>query len=184
MSHPALALPAGPSVHAPAPPRRRTWTDRLTTGLLVGAALIALAVGVAAAFGVRMEVELTGSMRPAIAPNDMLVVHRIAAEQMRVGDIVSFASPSSPDVVITHRVRALHPAADGRLTVVTRGDANNTSERWAISRHGSVAKVIAVVPQLGALTDWTGRPAVRMAVFVLLGLMLLTIGLRAIWSEK
>src|SRR4051794_27420766 len=97
-----------------------------------------MAVGAAALAGYRSEVVLTGSMRPTLSPNDMVVVHRIAADEMRIGDIVSFAAPHQKGIVITHRVRAIAPARGGRLAITTRGDANNTSEHWTIAPTGSV----------------------------------------------
>ena len=189
MDHGALTLaPAAPAqAHAPAQrvgaARARGYGGRVATVLLAGAAALAVAVAVAAAFGVRAELKLTGSMRPAIAPNDLLVVHRVAAAEMRVGDIVSFASPAGNGMVITHRVRALHRAPGGRIAVVTRGDANNTSERWTIAARGTVARVIAVLPQVGRLTNWAGNPTARLAVFLTLGLLMLAAGLRRVWRR-
>ncbi|MCW2967202.1 MAG: peptidase signal peptidase [Solirubrobacteraceae bacterium] len=159
---------------------RRGWVANV---LLGGAIALAVAVAVAAVFGVRTEVVLTGSMRPAISPDDMVVVHRIAASQMRRGDIVSFAAPNEPGIVLTHRVRSLSPTPTGRIAVETRGDANNTSEHWTIDRTGSVARVIATIPRVGALTDWTGQPLVRILLFAVLGSILLAMGLRRVWSS-
>src|SRR3954451_16163739 len=104
MSGGALALPPsaptlrkGPAAVAPA---RRI--SRVATVLLGLAVALALAVGAAAALGYRSEVILTGSMRPALSPNDMVLVHGIRASEMHVGDIVSFAAPGQHGVVITH----------------------------------------------------------------------------------
>lgn len=161
---------------------RRAWADRAASAALAVAVFLAAVVAVAAASGLRTEVILTGSMRPTLSPDDMVLVHHIDASQMRVGDIVSFQSPENPDMVITHRVRAVRARPGGMLAVVTRGDANNTPERWTIARTGSVARVVATIPLAGRLTAWTGDPVARTALFALLGLGLAGFGLRKVWS--
>jgi signal peptidase len=175
------AAPAAGDLARPAPGRR--WPGRAAGALLALALLLAALVGAGAALGLRIQVVLTGSMAPALAPDDMLIVERISAGEMRVGDIVSFAAPGQQDVVITHRVRGLAAAPGGGLAVETRGDANNTSERWTIPRDGVVARVEAVVPALGSLTRWARDPAIRLAVFALLGALLAWLGLRWVWGR-
>lgn len=176
----ALVPSASPVTERPVGGR---WSRRLTTGLLWFAVLLAVVVAGAALLGYRSEVILTGSMRPTLAPNDMVVVHRIAATDIRRGQIISFASPTEKGIVITHRVRAVSPLPDGRLAVVTRGDANNTSEHWRIARSGSVGRVVATLPGLGGVTDWMGDPLRRLLVFAGFGLVALIAGLRWVWSR-
>lgn len=185
-------LDAGPFPLAPATARAGAtarvghgrWARRATSVVLAFAIGLAVVVAVAAAFGIRTEVVLTGSMRPAIAPNDMLIVNHIQAREMQVGDIVSFAAPGQTGIVMTHRVRHLGTTADGRIAVTTRGDANNTPERWTIARDGSVARVMTVLPGLGVLTQWTGDPVTRTMVFGLIGLLGLLVGLRWVWRRE
>src|SRR4051794_22245588 len=152
----AFALPPSAASHAEPPTEARRWPSRLATVLLCGAVVLAVAIGLAAAMGYRTEVILTGSMRPTLAPNDMVLVHGIAAREMKVGAIVSFQAPEQKGIVITHRVRSLGHTADGRIAVVTRGDANNTSEHWKIAPQGSVARVVGTMPNAGAFTNWAG----------------------------
>ena len=180
IDHGALALPASAPAGRAA---RRGALARASTVLLWGAVALAVAVAVAAAAGYRTEVVLTGSMRPALAPNDMVLVHGIAASEMKVGDIVSFAAPEQQGVIITHRVRSLTPASGDRIAVVTRGDANTASEHWTIARGGSVARVFGTLPGAGAITNWAGNPSTRALVVALLGLIALAGGLRWVWRQ-
>jgi len=184
MNQGALALPpsAASTFDRPAAPSRR-WVRRATTAALGLAVALAIAVAVAASLGYRTEIVLTGSMRPTIAPNDMVLVHGIAARSMRVGDIVSFAAPDQKGIVITHRVRTLRRLAGGRIAVTTRGDANNTSEHWTIAPSGSVARVVATIPGVGAITDWAGNQLLRLLVFGIFGLAALVAALRWVWSR-
>jgi signal peptidase len=162
---------------------RSRWMQRVSTGILTLAMVLAVVVGVAAAMGVRAEVVLTGSMRPALSPNDMIVVDRVAASDTHVGDIVSFASPTQPGIVMTHRVKRIAQTKQGRLAITTQGDANNTPEHWTIAPDGTVGRVVTVLPPLGALTQWVGDPVTRTIVFALIGLMLMVGGLRWIWRS-
>lgn len=161
----------------------RSWASRLATGVLALVVTLAVAVGIAAALGYRTEVILTGSMRPTLAPDDMVLVHGIAARDMKVGDIVSFEAPEQKGVVITHRVRALSHAAAGRIAVTTRGDANNTSEHWTISPSGSVARVVSTLPGAGAIADVFGGVWMRLILMTAIGGVALVGGLRWIWSR-
>jgi len=180
----ALRLPpAAPAAARPAAVGRRTRLGRLSTALLWGAVALAVTVVVAGALGYRTEVVLTGSMRPALKPGDMVLVGGIAAADMRVGDIVSFAAPGQHGIVITHRVRSLRPAARHRIAVVTRGDANSASEHWTIGRDGHLARVITTLPGVGAVTNWAGNALMRLLVFGALGLLALVAGLRWVWGR-
>lgn len=178
----AFTVPPAPRVAEGRPVTASTgWSSRAATALLCLALALAVAVGIGAAMGIRTAVVLTGSMRPALNPHDLLITEQTAARDVRAGAIISFAAPGQPGVVITHRVRSIRAAANGRLAVVTRGDANNTPETWTIARAGNVARVVGVVPGIGAVTDWAGDPTLRLLVFGLLGAMLLAMGLRWVW---
>ena len=158
----------------------RAWSVA-PTALLCAALALALVVGVGAVLGYRGEVVLSGSMRPYLQPGDMVVVHRIAPAQMRVGDVVSFSAPDRGGITITHRVRSLRTLGNRRIAVVTRGDANNTSEHWSVAREGSVGLVIAKLPRVGYVTHWMAGLTARILLFIALGAALLVIGLRWAW---
>jgi signal peptidase len=149
--------------------------------LLCAALALAVVVGAGAALGYRGEVILSGSMRPHLQPGDLVVVQKIAPAQMRVGDVVSFKAPNRGGITITHRVRSLRTAHDGRIFVVTRGDANNNPERWSIARSGSVGRVVATVPKAGYVTRWIAGRTVRLLLLVAVGAAMLIVGLRWAW---
>lgn len=176
-------LSVAPRAATAAPRVRAGGWARLTSVLLWGSVILALVVAGAAAFGIRTAVVLTGSMQPALDPDDMILVRATTAGEVRPGQIVSFSAPNGSGAVITHRIESIGPAPGGDLAFVTRGDANNTSERWTIDPDGSLGRVVGVMPGVGAATTWTGDPALRFAVFGLLGALLLVLGLRWIWRR-
>jgi signal peptidase len=179
----AFSLPPAAAAVRHRAPAPAGWASRLATTLLVLSLALGAAVAVAAAGGLRAQVVLTGSMRPALEPDDMLVVQRMAAAELRVGDVVSFAAPAQPGVVITHRVRSLDSTTGGRIAVETRGDANSASEHWTIARAGSVGRVEMVLHGLGALTAWARDPLLRSACALLLSVLLAFLALRWVWRR-
>src|SRR5205809_3772097 len=66
---------------------------------------------------------LSGSMRPAFAPGDMVVVTPEPVRDVRAGQIISYRIPIGDHHVQTHRVVAVvHGGA--HPSVRTKGDAN------------------------------------------------------------
>ena len=181
---PFSVAPAAAADMARPLPRTRRRSGRIGTIVLSVSVLLAVIVALGAAEGVRRAVVLTGSMEPALSPNDLILTKRSQAADVRAGQIISFAAPGSSGVVITHRVRSAEPADGGRIAFVTKGDANDTVERWTIPADGTVARVVGVAPGVGAVTDWAGSASGRLFVFGFIGLLLLVIGLRWVWRER
>lgn len=132
--------------------------------------------------GVQTFTVLSGSMEPAIATGDLVLGRTVQAREVRVGDVVSFRSPTD-ERLITHRVVGMQ--ARGRsIAFMTMGDANTGHEEWAIPESGSVGRITARVPGLGHLANRAGSPLGRMLLIglvpVLLGLSLL----RHIWRTE
>ena len=88
-----------------------------TVSLLVGLLFLTVAPAV---LGLRSDVVLSGSMRPALEPGDVVVSAPVGAAEVQVGDVVVVPDPARPGETLVHRVDGVRP--DGLL--VTRGDAN------------------------------------------------------------
>ena len=113
---------------------------------------IVLALALPLVFGARPLTVLSGSMQPALGVGDVSVVKRIAPLDARPGDVVTFRDPGGGRL-ITHRVRAMHVRGDA-VAFVTRGDANNVSERWELGPGGEISRLVYRVPELGRLLVW------------------------------
>src|SRR4051794_32435665 len=70
--------------------------------LLAAAVVLGAVVAIGAGLGYRGAVVLTGSMRPAIAPGDVVVADRVHPAQLHAGDIVMFADPHDAAITLTH----------------------------------------------------------------------------------
>ena len=102
-------------------------------------------------------------MEPRIHTGDVVGEERIVPAQVRSGDIVTFQDPDEKGRMITHRVRSVRERA-GVYSVVTKGDANNTVERWTIAADGQLGRVRYRVAHVGHLPVFTRGPFGPMAL--------------------
>ena len=160
-----------------APPRPALdWaliTNRGATVLLVlaVAALVLINLG-PLVFPYRVYTVLSGSMTPTIPVGAQVVVLKVDASEIRVGDIITFDRPSNPGVLITHRVIAVEPDGQGGSQWVTKGDANSIPDSWRIPAQGSGYRYLFHVPFAGYLFAMLQSPLGRIC-FILSPALLL-----------
>lgn len=158
----------------------RWFGEAFAAGLLAGLVLLVM---VPVALGWRPYTVLTGSMRPNIQPGDVVMDRPIPVPDMHVGDVVTFSDPSRKGKLVTHRVRSI--AHGPQLTTVeTRGDANNTSERWTVQTKDRVGRVVYVIPKVGRIATLVRNPAGILLLVVLPVIGLGFLALRAIWRDE
>ncbi len=154
--------------------------EALVGGLVAGFVLLALAPVV---LGWRPYTVLTGSMRPVIQPGDVVMDQPVKISDAHVGDVVTFSDPSRDGVLVTHRIRSI-TRGPVQTDVETRGDANNSSERWTIKTQDRVGRVVYVIPKVGHAANAIRNPA---GIILLVVIPVLGIGLgivRKIWKEE
>src|SRR5207302_11162444 len=98
-------------------------------------------------------------------------------------DIVTFRDPGEASTLITHRVRSVR-IESGTVHVATKGDANNSVERWSIPAGGSIGLVVAHVPRIGYALAWASGRAGRMALIVIPAAALGVFELVRIWRPR
>jgi signal peptidase I len=146
-----------------------------------GAVALLVAVGVLVATGHRVMIEMSDSMKPAMAAGDAIVTERIAARDVKAGDVITFTDPSREGRTVTHRVVSMREQA-GRLAFHTRGDANGKGERWTIASDGTVGRVLEVVPEAGYVLNWFRQPSVRFVCLTLASVLLAGLVLARVWG--
>lgn len=149
--------------------RTLRWTalTLLWAALAFGAG-IAAAFTVPALFGYKPLTVLSGSMEPALHTGGMVVDEVIAPLQARPGDVVTFNDPEDQGRLITHRLRSIR-VESGKAYMVTRGDANDTSERWNVPLDSEIGRVVYQVPALGYVRSWISGSTARLALLALVG---------------
>jgi signal peptidase I len=144
-----------------------TATLWLVAGVAVG---LALAMTAPQAFGYKILTVMSGSMEPTLDTRGVILVRSISPLDARIGDVVTFRDPSRKKKLITHRLRGFK-VKNGRAYMVTRGDANGTSERWAVSAKGEMGRVVYHVSKVGHPREWLSGRLVRLTAVGLLGLL-------------
>ena len=122
------------------------------------------------AVGWRSDVVLSGSMRPALEPGDVVVSAPVQAGDVQVGDIVIVDNPARPGHTLVHRVDSLRP--DG--TLVTRGDANASADSTGVAPAEVLGRGRLRVPGVGMVAVWSQQGRVLPLVAVALAVALAT----------
>jgi len=158
----------------------RTVTSRAIVLLVTGLVVVVLAatIVVPKILGASTYTILTGSMRPAMPPGTVVVVRHVPADQIKIGDVVTYQIHSGEPVVATHRVRSVSLAIDGERTFVTQGDANDAPDPLPVRAVQVRGKLVYAVPWVGLPSLWVGigiRETIVMgSVVILLGYALIS----------
>ena len=159
--------------------------SELALRVLLGAAvLLFLAIGLLPRTGwYRVETVLSGSMRPAFAPGDMIVVTPEPLRDVQAGQVISYHIPIGDQHVQTHRIVKVVRGGDHPV-VRTKGDANDSVDPWKARLDGTKAwRVRLVAPKLGLLIVWLRSPPVRILTVFGAPLLLALLGLWRIWRD-
>jgi signal peptidase I len=140
-----------------------------------------LAIALPLAFGARPLVVLSGSMEPTLDTGDVVVVKRVGPEQAHVGDVVTYRNPEGS--LVTHRVRSVRRHGH-RFELVTKGDANNASERWTMEADGELSRALYRVPLAGRLLAHTSSRQGKLLLIVAPLLLLGALEIRRIWRPR
>jgi signal peptidase len=134
---------------------RGVWRS-VRQGLLLGVALLlaglaALVVVVPALTGATALTVLTGSMDPALPAGSIVVVRPMTPADVRVGDVITYFPRAGEDALLTHRVAGVTSGSDGRISFVTKGDANDAADPVPVTEEQVAGAVWYSVPFVGAL---------------------------------
>lgn len=176
----------GAGRYRPAAVKIQTRRFRRLTATFAGCSVLGVLLGVMLAVALPYVVHgraftvMSGSMEPAIHVGDVVVDERISPLDALVGDVVTFRDPHGSHRAFTHRVRKI-TISRGYANFITKGDANNSVERWTVRADGSIGRVRYRLPHLGYALFYMHTPWGRI-VFVILPLTAAAIFLfRRIW---
>jgi signal peptidase I len=160
---------------------------------VLGRSLVWLAAGAAVAvlvavawivpFGGRALSVMSGSMSPAIETGDVVVSRGVSPLEIRRGDVITFRDPTDSERLITHRVKEIR-ISGGEARFVTKGDANNSAERWVVAADGEVGLVVYRLPKLGYALAGLGHPFAKLLLVALPAVLLGAYELRRIWTAE
>jgi signal peptidase len=133
------------------------------------------------AIGMRTFTVMSGSMTPSIRTGDVVIDQKISPLDARPGDVVTFSDPDGGKKLITHRVRSLH-VAGGQVQVVTKGDANNSVERWTVPANGRIGRVQLRIPKIGYPLVYAHSRLGLIGLVAVPAFLLCLLELRRIWT--
>ncbi|MCC8192316.1 MAG: signal peptidase I [Ruminococcus sp.] len=102
-------------------------------------------------FGFRYYTVLTPSMEPELSVGDVVFVKICDAEDIEVGDVITFNPSSDSDTYLTHRVTQKYEDYEGTgvTCFTTKGDANEDEDGFLIDEDRVIGKVSFSIPLLG-----------------------------------
>lgn len=170
-------------VSSPARDARRAL--RLATTLAALAALALLvALGIAPRFaGYRTMTVLGASMEPTIPQGSIVFVTPLPAEQVAVGQIITYEVPVGDHQVVSHRV--VEVVERGPDPVVrTKGDANEAIDPWTVKLQGpTVWRVRRWIPAVGHGIAALRHPIARRITVLGVPALLAVLWVREIWRR-
>jgi signal peptidase len=172
-------------------PTRRSWprlAGRSLSYLVMAAAGVVVLGLCAISVGPRFLpyqalVVRSGSMAPTIPTGSIVFYHQVAAENIKVGNIIAFSRPGEPSERVTHRVFKIGVGTSGRY-FETKGDANAIPDDWRVPAVGKGWVASFHVPYVGyALADLQSTTA-RLLLLVIPALLLGMITLYEIVRDR
>ena len=163
------------------------FLDIAGTVIMLAALLLCLALSVPRLGGIRSYIVVSGSMEPTIPVGSMVYSKDVDPATLQKGDVIVFysteaASPSGGGgkngaIPITHRVVENNTE---KGEVITKGDANETTDMSPAAYINIEGKVFAHIPKLGRLAAplSTLQGKIAMVLVILAGFLLTEAGNR------
>ncbi|MGB3696946.1 MAG: signal peptidase I [Gordonia sp. (in: high G+C Gram-positive bacteria)] len=145
----------------------------LNIGAIAGLICIVIAA-LSMLFGIKPLVFRSGSMSPQISTGALALARTVPASEIEVGDVVSV--DNEVGTRITHRVVAVDPAGDGKVSLTLKGDANRVADPspYVVDE---ADRVFASVPLLGYLAAWfSSKTAIFLGGILAGALLMLAFG--------
>jgi signal peptidase len=143
--------------------------------LLMAAAVLTF---LAPHFGWRVDTVFSGSMEPELKVGGVVVTRPVEAEDIKVGDIITFHSPLNEEL-ISHRVIAVED--ESLFHFQTKGDVNEDADPFVVPAQNVVGKVCLHIPYFGYVTQFVKTPLGLLLTLCLPGLVIVAVEMRNIW---
>ena len=157
------------------------WLLMVVAGLVV-LGLVAVTVG-PRFLPYQALVVRSGSMSPTIPTGSIVFYRKTTAAKVKVGDVIVFAKPGSPNEKVTHRVFKIGQSSTGPY-FITKGDANGTADDWRVPAVGTGWIASFHVPKAGYALVYLQSGLARLLLLVIPAILLGGITLFEIWQDR
>jgi len=117
--------------------------------------------------GYKAYIVLTGSMKPVLNPDDLVVVHKVPQESLKVGDIITFSA--SGNNTITHRITDI-TQENGQTYYKTKGDNNSSADSDVVTYDNIQGVYQFKISRVGAILTGGLTGTGLMLVFLVLAI--------------
>jgi signal peptidase len=149
--------PAG----SPPKSRERGFWSYLLAGVSAGLLLIVVGIAVLViivpwATNSTALTVLTRSMEPVYPPGTLVIVQPVSAQDIRIGDPITYQIRSGEAEYVTHRVVAISRSTLGELSFTTKGDNNAVADKAPVVPDQIQGRVWYSLPWIGWLNNAVG----------------------------
>lgn len=126
--------------------KRRTESGSLAGWIVtsvIAVVIIWFAVGL---FPLQPALVASGSMEPKMYAGDVVIIAKVPADKIEMGDIIQFRVPS--EVTVMHRVIEIQETEGGKV-FITKGDANDKPDSEPVLPENVVGKAVLTIPKIG-----------------------------------
>ena len=126
----------------------------------------------------RVDVVFSSSMEPELRVGGLVVTRPADAENIRVGDVITFYHPLSGELT-SHRVIGVED--DSSLHFQTKGDATEDGDSFVVPAENVVGKVCFHIPYFGYFIQFLKTPLGFILAVCIPGLIIIAMEIRNIW---
>ncbi len=141
-------------------------------GIIVTVLVLAVGVIIPRAVGGTTYTVLTSSMEPDLPPGTLVVTKPVDADQVRVGEVITYQLESGKPTTVTHRVVEARYTLNGDLQLITQGDANPVPDSKPVIAEQVRGKLWYSVPYLGRVNNWLTPDRRGFAIIGVVGILL------------
>ena len=113
----------------------------------------------------------SGSMEPTYYKGDLIILEKVNAAQVKIGDVIVFLHPITKNIYILHRVVA-KKFENGKYYFLTKGDnpdRNIAIDSWGwVSEDNLYGRLVQRIPYMGYLIEITQNPVIKVLLFLVI----------------
>lgn len=131
------------------------------------------------------RVVMSGSMEPAIPVGSIVVVKRVDADDVEVGDIIAFQMGESKTLHrVVDKVFDVGFFEGGSFYFRTKGDANEDPDPWIVRPEQVSGALLLTIPYYGRLIHFAGTPIGFTLMVVVPAILLIANEIRKILHSR
>jgi len=89
----------------------------------------------------------SGSMEPKMYAGDVVIIAKVPADRVVLGDVIQFRIPEG--ITVMHRVIEIQETEGGGKVFITKGDANDEPDSEPVAPENVVGKAVMTIPKVG-----------------------------------